>query len=295
METLVEAGPAEVYDRAFVPALFAQWGPVVAAAAGVAAGARVLDVGCGTGAATVAAAARAGRDGRVVGLDPNPEMLTVARRKPGIEWVEGRAEELPFRDAEFDAVVSQFAMMFFDDRVAALREMQRVLAPGGRMAVAVCGALAASPGYSALAALLDRLFGSSVGDAFRAPFVLGDAKAMRALAADAGLRDASVVERVGEVRFPSIANLVATERACVWTLGGLLNEEQFARLRDAAERELAPFATDGGIAFTMPALILTWRPRAVYACCWTAARTRHWRIWRGRRACTPPASAGSCG
>jgi hypothetical protein len=87
--------------------------------------------------------------------------------------------------------------------------------------------------------------------------VLGDAKAMRALAADAGLRDASVVERVGEVRFPSIANLVATERACVWTLGGLLNEEQFARLRDAAERELSPFATDGGIAFTMPALILT--------------------------------------
>ena len=54
---------------------------------------------------------------------------------------------------------------------------------------------------------------------------------MRALAAEAGLRDASVVERVGEVRFPSIADLVATERACVWTLGGLLDEEQFDRLR----------------------------------------------------------------
>jgi hypothetical protein len=73
--------------------------------------------------------------------------------------------------------------------------------------------------------------GSGVGDAFRAPFVLGDAKAMRALAADAGLRGASVLERVGEVLFPSIADLVATERACVWTLGGLLDDEQFARLR----------------------------------------------------------------
>lgn len=130
-------------------------------------------------------------------------------------------------------------MMFFDDRVAALREMKRVLAPGGRMAVAVCGALAASPGYSALAALLDRLFGNEVGDAFRAPFALGHVKAVRALADDAGLSDTSVVERVGEVRFPSIADLVATERACVWTLGGLLDEEQFARLgtrRSASSR-----------------------------------------------------------
>ena len=257
METVVEAWPAEVYERAFVPALFAQWGPVVADAAGVAPGARVLDVGCGTGAATVAAADRAGPGGRAVGLDPNPEMLRVARRKPGIKWVEGRAEALPFPDAAFDAVVSQFAMMFFEDRVAALREMKRVLVPGGRMAVAVCGAVEASPGYGALARLLDRLFGCGVGDAFRAPFVLGDAKLMRELGAEAGLEDAAVVERVGEVRFPSIADLVATERACVWTLGGMLDEEQFARLTDAAERELAPFVAKDSVAFAMPALILT--------------------------------------
>jgi hypothetical protein len=128
------------------------------------------------------------------------------------------------------------------------------------MAVAVCGAIEASPGYSAFVALLDRLFGRGVGDAFRAPFVLGDAKAMQLLADDAGLRDASVVERVGEVRFSSIADLVATERACVWTLGGLLDDEQFGRLKDAADRDLAPFLVDGGVAFAMPALILTAGP-----------------------------------
>ena len=141
--------------------------------------------------------------------------------------------------------------------MAALREMKRVLAPSGRMAVAVCGAVEASPGYGALAGLLDRLFGRRVGDAFRAPFVLGDAQVMQALGAEAGLEGAAVTERVGQVRFASIADLVATERACVWTLGGLLDEEQFARLLHAAKRELAPFVSDKGIAFAMPALILT--------------------------------------
>ncbi|SPH23810.1 Demethylmenaquinone methyltransferase [Defluviimonas aquaemixtae] len=257
MDSVTDTGPAEVYERAFVPALFAQWGPILAEAAGVVPGARVLDVGCGTGAATTAAARSAQPGGRVIGLDPNADMLAVARRKPGIEWVEGRAETLPFPDASFDSVMSQFAIMFFDDRVAALREMARVLAPGGRMAVAVCGALEASPGYRVLAALLDRLFGRDVGDAFREPFVLGSREALQALAAGAELPRATVTERVGSVRFDSIADLVATERACVWTLGGLLDDDQFARLRDAAENELRPFAQDDRIAFDMPALILT--------------------------------------
>jgi ubiquinone/menaquinone biosynthesis C-methylase UbiE len=176
MSTIAAArGPADIYDEAFVPALFAQWGPVVAEAAGVGPGERVLDVACGTGALTLAVADRVGPAGSVVGLDANPEMLAVARRKPtAIEWVEGRAEAPPLPDSSFDAVVSQFGLMFFDDRAGALRQMMRVLRPGGRIAVAVCDAVENSPGYAAFAALLDRLFGTAVGDAFRAPFVLGD-------------------------------------------------------------------------------------------------------------------------
>ncbi len=131
--------PAEVYDSLFVPALFAPWAPVVLKMAGVRPGQRVLDVGCGTGALACSAAEAAVA---VVGLDPNPDMLAVARRKPSaVEWTSGRAEALPFAYATFDAVVSQFAMMFFEDRVKALREMWRVLVPGGRLAVAVCAGL----------------------------------------------------------------------------------------------------------------------------------------------------------
>jgi ubiquinone/menaquinone biosynthesis C-methylase UbiE len=251
--------PAEVYDEFFVPALFAPWGPVIAAVADVKSGDRVLDVACGTGALALAVAERVGSEGSVVGLDANPEMLAVARRKPTrIEWIEGRAEALPLPDRSFDAVVSQFSFMFFEDWVAALGEMMRVLRPGGRLVVAVCDSVEKSPGYSAFAKLLDRLFGKSVGDAFRAPFVLGDAERLLGIAHEAGLLDAKVAQHDGKVRFKSAASLVSTERACVWTLGGMLDDEQFARLRKEAETELARFVTgDGSVVFDMPALLVT--------------------------------------
>lgn len=255
------ASPADVYDGQFVPALFRQWGPVLCETAGVRRHQRVLDVGCGTGALTLAAAEAVGPGGEVFGIDPNPEMLAVARRKASaIDWRAGRAEALPFHDAGFDAVLSQFAMMFFDDPVAALREMRRVLRPGGRIAVAVCDAVERSPGYAALATLLDRLFGRRVGDAFRAPFALGDANRLRALCDAAQLDGASLMRRDGTVRFASIDALVSTERACIWTLGGLLDEAQFERLRTEARSALQPFESAGGaVAFPMPALLIAYR------------------------------------
>jgi ubiquinone/menaquinone biosynthesis C-methylase UbiE len=253
--------PAEVYDQFFVPALFARWGPVVADEAGVKPGDRVLDVACGTGALTLAVAERVGDSGSVLGLDANPEMLAVARRKPvRIEWVEGAAEALPLPEQSFDAVVSQFGFMFFQDGAGALREMMRVLRPGGKLAVAVCDAVENSSGYRAFAELLDRLFGKPVGDAFRAPFVLGDPQRLLELSRQAGIPDAKATQHHGEVRFPSIAAMVSTERACVWTLGGVLDDDQFDRLLKEAEVGLKPFvAADGSVVFDMPALVLTAR------------------------------------
>ncbi len=254
-----QATPADVYEEMFVPALFQQWGNVVAQAASVGPGQRVLDVACGTGVLACAAADRVGVTGAVVGLDPNPEMLAVARRKSArIEWRGGRAESLPFADQSFDAVVSQFGLMFFEDRPAALRQMMRVLRPRGRLAVAVCDCLDHSPGYAAVAALLQRLFGNRVADAFRAPFVLGDAPRLHSLCTEAGIVDAKVTRHEGTVRFASIASLISTERACVWTLGGLLDDTQFERLLNESEQALRPFRTaDGAVAFSMPALIVT--------------------------------------
>ena len=253
--------PAEVYDEMFVPALFQQWGPIIADAAGIGLGESVLDVACGTGVLACAALDRVGPRGIVVGLDPNADMLSVAgRNSTRVEWREGRAESLPFPDGSFDAVVSQFGLMFFEDRPAALREMMRVLRPGGRMAVAVCDAVDHSPGYAALANLLQQLFGKRTADAFRAPFVLGDPERLLSICAAAGIVDAKVARHDGSVRFASIKALISTERACVWTLGGMLDDAQFTELLKEAERALQPFvATEGAITFAMPALIITAR------------------------------------
>src|SRR6185295_499516 len=88
---------ARAYEALFVPALFRPWAAVVADAAGLKPGQRVLDVACGTGVLAREAAARVGSSGRVLGLDPSPGMIAVAaEHAPHIEWRCGSAESLPF-------------------------------------------------------------------------------------------------------------------------------------------------------------------------------------------------------
>jgi SAM-dependent methyltransferase len=105
--------------------------------AGVKAGQRVLDVGCGPGALTAELVARLGAD-QVSAVDPSSTFVAAARdRFPGVDLRLASAEELPFGDGEFDAALAQLVVQFMTDPVAGLREMARVTKPGGPVAACV--------------------------------------------------------------------------------------------------------------------------------------------------------------
>src|SRR5262249_55891612 len=156
------AGTApEMLERYICPAVATAYEEFVALAA-LHGGERVLDVACGTGGVTRRVAEAVGAAGKVVGLDVNEAMLSMARTVPQrhdgppIEWHHGDAAALPLPAAAFDVVLCQFGLEFFADRAAGLREMARVLVPGGRLVLRVWRALERQPFYVALIEALER-------------------------------------------------------------------------------------------------------------------------------------------
>lgn len=251
---------AAAYEDLHVPALFKQWAPLVLEAARIRAGSRVLDVACGTGVLAREAARLTGDSALVSGLDANPGMLAVAEElAPTIDWTEGIAESLPFETGSFDAVVSQFGLMFFLDRVAALSEMNRVLKLGGRVAVAVWDSLENSEAFPIEVELLQNLVGPEAADALRAPFVLGDKARLLSLFEKAGYQSAEIDTIRGTARFPSIRTLVEADlRGWLPVMGVTLTEDQIEMVLREAEQALRVYVTaDGTMEFSSCAHIVS--------------------------------------
>lgn len=261
-----ETNPAETYETYMVPALFRPWAHRLIQASRLRAGERVLDVGCGTGVVAREASRQVGPTGRVVGVDASPPMLAVARACAerellALEWQEGRAEELPFSDGEFDLVTCQFALMFFEDRPTALREMRRVLSPAGRLALAVFQPIDRHPFYVALdEAIQERLGLSAAADIF----CLGDEAQLERMVGDAGFGNVAIERASLLSRFTDPAAFLAGEievdTASIPAMQSLGAEERAAVTREIGERMQDPLrrVTDGNeVALEFHVLLVT--------------------------------------
>lgn len=184
----------ENYERFFVPAIGRPLANDLVCLAALRPGERVLDVGCGTGTVARLASQQVGPSGSVTGLDINSGMLAVARSiapaDMSIEWYEGSAEAMPLPDQAYDVVLCQLSLQFMTDKPAALQEMRRVLAPGGRLTFNVAGPPAKT--FAVLAEAMARNIGSEAARFVNHVFSLHDPTEIHELMSEAKFRDIAI-------------------------------------------------------------------------------------------------------
>jgi ubiquinone/menaquinone biosynthesis C-methylase UbiE len=237
---------AEAYEELFVPALFAQWAPLMIDIARVDEGQRVLDVACGTGVVARAAADRVGRTGSVVGLDLNPAMLEVAAGiRSDIEWRQGDAANLPFGDSEFDAVLCQSALFFFPDVDAAVAEMARVVRPDGAVAVQTYASLDDQPGFLELDAVVRRIAAAEALQLLDTYWSQGDLSILCKTLSRAGLDIVETRTTLGIAMYGSVENLIETEVKGT-PLADRLSDDQIGQILTESADIFAKFLTPAG-------------------------------------------------
>jgi len=189
----------EIYERVLVAPLFRPFAEQLMSRVAPAHGDVVIDVACGTGIVARVARERLRPGARIVGVDVAPAMLAVARTvDPTIDWREGNAVSLPVgADEQFTVLTCHQGLQFMPDKPAVIREMRRVLAPGGRVAVATWRSLEDHPGVRELNAIAER----HVGQIVDSRHSFGDATALTRLLAEGGFVDVNVEMVTHDVQF----------------------------------------------------------------------------------------------
>lgn len=255
--------PPENYQRFFVPSIGAPLAEDLVETAALQTGDHVLDVACGTGVVTRLAAQRVGGAGTVEGLDPNPGMLAVAQSvTPSdlmIEWHEASAEHIPLEDESFDVVLCQMGLQFVPDKTAALREMRRVLAPNGRLALNVPGPTARI--FAIMDEALERHIGPEAAGFVRMVFCLDDPKEMEGLMTDAGFHKIDIQVEPKTLHLPPPEDFL-WQYVRGTPLAGPVGQVDDAK-RSALEEEVVTqwrtFESDGGMTYDQPMVIATAR------------------------------------
>jgi SAM-dependent methyltransferase len=251
---------AENYERFFVPAIALPVSGDLLRRADIRSGERVLDVACGTGVVARLAAAQVGPTGAVTGVDVAPDMIDVARAAPvpdgpPVDWHVGDATSLPLPDAAYDVVLCQMGLMFMEDRAAALTEMRRVLAPGGRLVVNTPGAIQRP--FEIMEQAITRHIDARLGGFVSVVFSMHDPDAVATLLRDAGLHDVTATVAPVTLRLPRPAEFL-WEYVNLTPMGPIVAAAP-ETARSAVEREVvdgwAPFVVDDVTPVEQPMVI----------------------------------------
>lgn len=196
-----------VYDECLGPLLFHWSAEELCARVHTPTDGHVLEIACGTGIATEAIRGSLPDEVRIAATDVNQAMLDVAVARRGnlanVTYGHANAQELPFADCTFDAVVCQFGIMFFPDPIEALREARRVLRPGGQLVYSVWGSLESNPPVSVAHETIRTFFREDPPRFLETPFGLYQDHVLRSLFTTAGFQDIKIEKCARLVELPS--------------------------------------------------------------------------------------------
>ena len=251
---------SEIYERILVPCLFRPWAMDLLDRVRLAQDDRVLDVACGTGIVARLAREQLGAGSQIAGVDVNPEMVAAARSSArDTSWHLGDAIALPFEDGSFDVIFCQQGLQFFPDRTAAVLEIRRVFAKGGRVALSTWRPLHENPLFHDLNSAAARQFGP-LSDR---RFALGDERTICSLLAEQGFTEVTprIVEKM--LLFPDVESFLLLN---LWAVVADLYEKRederiqiLARLREDAADTLGRFECGAGLRHPMRANVVTAR------------------------------------
>ncbi len=240
---------ARRYEDVVVPFVLGPSARALVDWAGPRLGERVLDVGCGTGIAARHALKLVDPDGTVTGVDLNAGMLAVARQlAPEVDFHQADALALPFPDDSFDLVVCAQVLQFLPDRVAAITEAARVLAPGGRAAFSVWAALEESPYFAAQVNVVAHHLGEEVAGGLAAGFTLSSEAELADLLSAGGLVDPEVTTATLDLALGRLDELVPRHIKATPLAGAFESADDEVRARvisDMAGRLTAYTQSDG--------------------------------------------------
>jgi SAM-dependent methyltransferase len=218
--------------------------------AGLVSGERVLDVGSGGGRTTIAAARQIGPDFGALGADISEPLVTLARQRAGTAGVTNArftvadVQVADLDGAQFDAAISQFGVMFFDEAVTAFANIRAHVRPGGRLTIVCWQALADNPWFAgeSVRQFLPPEPGTGPGQNAVGPFALADPEYAAGVLAEAGW---SAVDRTPYRQVVTVERQVLLDDDAYLRFLGVA-EDRLAEARAACERHLVPLRRDDG-------------------------------------------------